>query len=145
VSARLPRATPAVLAAVAVLLSGCGPLERAELKRGVETLTALAAEGRLVADGVASDRTRSTYSRVQARTLGEDARHEAEKLADATVVRGIETQRDQAVELAQKLDDALGQIDVFPGDESMGDRVRDELRSIEDDLTKLDDRLRDVP
>jgi ubiquinone biosynthesis protein UbiJ len=140
----LPTALASLALALALAVSGCEPMDRAELKRGVETLTAIAVEGRLVADGVASDRSRSTYSRVHARALGEDTVHEAEKLADAQVARGIEQQREQAVELAQRLGDALEEIQVHPGRESAGEQVRDELRSVEDALTRLDARLEDV-
>jgi len=131
------------LAAVAAIvpLAGCGPLDAAELSRGIETLSALAAESQLLADGVATDRTRATYARVHARTLAEDAGHEAEKLADATVERGIANQRDQAVDIAQRLDDTIGELETFPGGERTGARVHDDLGKIADDLDRL---LRDL-
>lgn len=76
----------AVLVALGVSLiafSGCGDLSRDELNRGVESLSALAAQGQLIANGVARDATKSTCTRVMAKTLGGEAQHEAEKLADA--------------------------------------------------------------
>jgi len=124
-----------------VFLTGCGPLDRAELSRGVETLSALAAEGQLVADGVASDRSKATYTRVHARALADDAGHEAEKLADAGVQTGIERERDQAVALAQQLDDTLGELETFPGRERTGRQVDGDLTSIADDLDRLTRRL----
>ena len=130
-----------VLGAFCVVIAGCGPLSRSELTRGVETLSAVAAESQLVADGVAQDRTRSTYARVQARTLAEDAAHEAEKLADATVESGFEKQRDRAVVLAGRLDDTVGSLETYPGDERVGANVHDELMSIADDLDRLTQRL----
>jgi hypothetical protein len=52
--------------AIALLLSlllfaasGCGDLSKDELNRGVESLSALAAQGQLVASGVARDATKS--------------------------------------------------------------------------------------
>src|SRR5829696_4125975 len=127
------------------LLGGCGPLGRGELSRGVETLSALAAEGELVAGCVASDRTRATYTRVQARTLAEDAGHESEKLADASVERRMLRPRDQAVALAQRLDDTLGELVTFPGAERTGARVHDDLIVIGDDLDRLAEQLQDMP
>jgi len=59
-----------VLATWLIGASGCGDLSRQELSRGVESLGAIAAEGRLVADGVARDATKSTYARVMSKTLG---------------------------------------------------------------------------
>lgn len=49
------------LLAAALLLGGCGgPMQPEELRRGVETISSLAGEGALLADGVAGDRTRAT-------------------------------------------------------------------------------------
>ncbi|HEX5989118.1 MAG TPA: hypothetical protein VFY75_02745 [Solirubrobacterales bacterium] len=70
---------------LAIAAGGCGDLSDNELNRGVESLSALAAQGQLVANGVARDETKTTYARAMARTLGEEADHEAEKLADATL------------------------------------------------------------
>jgi hypothetical protein len=129
------------LGALCVAVSGCGSLSRAELSRGVETLSAVAAESQIVADGVAQDRTRATYTRVHAGTLADDAAHEAEKLADATPDEAIEAQRDRAVAIAQRLDDTIGTLEVHPGDERVGRQVHDELGGIADDLDQLTQRL----
>jgi hypothetical protein len=137
---------PALAAIVlAVAFCGCGSLDRAELKRGIDTLTSVAAEGRLVADGVAGDRTKATFARVHARALAEDASHEAEKLADASPQPGTERQRDEAVAIALRLDDALGQISTYPGGERTAAEARRDLRSIEGELEHLAERLEDVP
>jgi predicted small secreted protein len=130
-----------LLLLLAVLIAGCGPMERAELKRGVESLRAVAAEGRLLADGAAGDRTRSTYTRVHARTLGEDVQHEAEKLADATPVPEVTAERDDAVQLAGRLTQSLGDLQTQPGAEDVAGTVRDDLKRVEDDLDTLDQKL----
>src|SRR3954451_24667436 len=137
-------ATVAVAGTLA-LLAGCGPLERAELKRGVESLTAIAAEGQLVADGAAGDRTRSTYTRVHARELAEDSDHEAEKLADATPEPGVRAERDHAVQLARQVSAALGRLQISPGREPVAAAVRSELRRSEDGLDDVSRRLKDIP
>src|SRR5436190_20431991 len=66
-----------------ILFSGCGDLSRDELNRGVESLSALAAQGELIANGVARDATKATYTGAMSTTLGGEAEHEAEKPADA--------------------------------------------------------------
>jgi hypothetical protein len=69
---RIRRRRPGVATTVVALgvslivLSGCGDLSRDELNRGVESLSALAAQGELIANGVARDATKSTYARVMA-------------------------------------------------------------------------------
>jgi hypothetical protein len=108
---------PALIAVVA--LAGCGgPIQDEELRRGIASLGALAAEGELLADGAARDRTRATFTRVQARTLAEEADHEAEKLADAQATASLAAARDEAVKLAQDVSDALAELRVRPGDET---------------------------
>jgi hypothetical protein len=118
-----------VLLAAALALGGCGPLERAELKRGVESLSALAAEGRVLADGAARDRTKRNFTRVHARVLAEDAQHEAEKLADAHPAAGLEAERDQAVAIAQRIADILGELQVTPGAERTAKDAQRQLGS----------------
>lgn len=108
---------------VLVLLAaagGCGDLSRGELNRGAESLSALAAQGELVAEGVARDATKSTYARVMAKTLGGEADHEAEKLADAEPSPEVTGQRDAAVAVALRIAALYEQLAVYPGDERRG-------------------------
>lgn len=118
-----------ILAAALLLTpSGCGDLSNDELNRGVESLSALAAQGQLVANGVARDETKTTYARVMARTLGDEAEHEAEKLADATVEEpGAEDQRHAAVAVAGEISGLLSELQTFPGDERHGELVEKHL------------------
>src|SRR3954453_14769481 len=96
-------------------ISGCGgPITDDELQRGIETLGATAAEGRLVALDVVEDRTKVTFLRVEARALGDDAEHEAEKLGDAQAESGNAAVKADAVKLAQEIDSALGDLQVSP-------------------------------
>ncbi|HYQ77875.1 MAG TPA: hypothetical protein VEP91_02050 [Solirubrobacterales bacterium] len=115
---------------VALLIggSGCGDLSNDELNRGVESLSALAAQGRLVANGVARDATKTTYARAMARTLSEQAEHEAEKLADATLEEpGTADQRHAAVAVAEEISGLLSTLQTFPGDERHGELVEKHL------------------
>src|SRR5215208_6514539 len=72
------------LLVIVCALAGCGgPVQREELGRGIDSLRSIAAEGSVLARGVADNRTRSAFVRVQTRALSDDADHEAEKLNDA--------------------------------------------------------------
>src|ERR1044072_8555799 len=113
----------ALMAAAAVLLGGCGDRSRGELERGVATLGSIAAEGELLAREVQRDRTKATFARVRARELAEGADHQAEKLADATPSPEVARERERAVVLAEELADALGVIQVSPGDERRAERT----------------------
>lgn len=141
----LPRArllTGAATALVAAALAtGCGDLSRGELQRGVQSLSALAAQGRLLADGVARDRTKKTYARVMSRTLGAAAQHEAEKLADATPASDAQRERDRAVDLAGELSELYGRLQTFAGDEHVGREVGAGMRRVQAKADALDESL----
>ena len=122
-----------LLALAALLFSGCGDLSNDELNRGVESLSALAAQGQLVANGVARDGTKTTYARAMARTLGEEAEHEAEKLADATLEEPeTEDQRHAAVAVAGEISGLLSELQTFPGDERHGELVEEHLEEAQE-------------
>src|SRR6185369_16625278 len=89
---------------VLVTLAGCGGAMRAdELGRSVETLASAAAEGALLADGAAQDRTKATFTRAHARELGETVEHEAEKLNDATAHGEVADDKASAIDLADRI------------------------------------------
>jgi hypothetical protein len=117
-------------------------LSRGELERGVQSLGASAATGRLLADGVARDRSKATYVRVMARTLGEQAQHEAEKLADATAANDrVGRLRDRAVELSGRLAEQYSQLQTFPGEERTGAEVLAAMRRLQAQADVLDRAL----
>ena len=118
----------------ALLCGGCGgPMQPDELKRSIGTLESSAAEGALLANGVARDRTKATFARVHARDLGETVEHEAEKLHDASAEGRVAFRKAAAVDLAGRISEALGQIQTAPDSEQEG-------RSAESALTRLGDR-----
>lgn len=126
-----------ILAGLAIALlglpvGGCGDLSRGELSRGVESLSALAAQGQLVASGVARDATKSTYARVMAKTLGGEAEHEAEKLADAEPSPEVRRERNAAVQIAGELAGLFSELQTFPGDEHHGALVQRHMGEVEE-------------
>jgi hypothetical protein len=130
------------IAALAIAsLTGCGDLSRDELTRGVETLSANAAQGGLIAAGVADDSTKATYARVMSRTLGDQAEHEAEKLADAEPAPEVAEERDAAVRIAAKLADLYSVLQTFPGDEEHGAAIQQRMHEVGDEADALAERL----
>jgi hypothetical protein len=126
------------------IASGCGDLSREELSRGVESLSALAAQGTLVADGVARDATKSTYARVMAKTLGGEAEHEAEKLADAEPEAPVEEERDAAVQVAGEISQLFSELQTFPGDEHHGLLVRKHMGEAREKAEAIAERLKET-
>jgi hypothetical protein len=144
---RWRKAALPALAAVAAMLavSGCGDLSRDELNRGVESVAALAAQGRLVANGVARDATKSTYARVMSKTLGGEAEHEAEKLADAEPEPAVAPERHAAVRIAGELADLFTELQTFPGDEHHGALIEKHLGEVEEQANAVVVRLTGEP
>jgi ubiquinone biosynthesis protein UbiJ len=123
-------------------LGACGgPIQSDELGRGIESLKATAQEGRLLAQEVARDHTKSTFVRVHSRALADSADHEAEKLHDAEARGTIASVKAGAVRLAQDVSSALGDLQVAPGDEAVGAQVAGQLRSLAADADRLGSRL----
>jgi hypothetical protein len=145
------RRRPGVAAAAVALgvsliaLSGCGDLSRDELNRGVESLSALAAQGGLIANGVARDATKSTYTRVMAKTLGGEAEHEAEKLADAEPSPEVIEERNGAVQVAGELADLFSELQAFPDDEHHGALVEEHMGEVEEQADAIVARLTGEP
>lgn len=124
-----------------ILLSGCGDLSRDELNRGVESLSALAAQGELIANGVARDATKSTYTRVMAKTLGGQAEHEAEKLADAEPSPEVRRESNAAVQIAGGLAGLFSELQTFPGDEHRGSLVERRMAEVKGQADAVVERL----
>jgi len=135
-----------VLAAVSGALSlfGCGgPMQPEELARSIETLESTAAEGALLADHVARDRSKNTFVRAHARELGETVEHEAEKLNDAEAEPqgGVAPAKDRAIDLADQISTALGRIQTAPDDEAEGGAAEKELSALSEKAGRLAEGL----
>jgi hypothetical protein len=129
-----------VVALVVLLagLAGCGGAMRAdELSRSVESLASSAAEGALLAEGAAEDRTKTTFVRAHARDLGETVEHEAEKLSDASATGEVAADKASAVELAGRISEQLGQLQTAPDDRAEARRAGDALSALADEATRL--------
>ena len=136
------RASSILILLALVAFSGCGgAITHDELKRGVKMIGSQAAEGALVADGVAGARTKATFTRVQAGELADRTTHEAEKLADARATADLAAARDQAVQLAEDISDALGQLQVKPRDRVLARDLARKLQRLDTQATRLAVRL----
>lgn len=134
---------PALLLTVllALVLSGCEPMSSAELRREIQAIESLSAEGATLGDQVASQRTKRIFARVQARELGDAAEHSAERLTDAHPGDGLEDEIGRAIELAQATSSALGDIEVTPDGAATAADAADRLRGLSDEAEQLADSL----
>jgi hypothetical protein len=86
-----------------------------------------AADGQLLAHEVAASRSKTTFTRVHARALGDRVTHEAEKLHDAAASRDTAGPKRDAVELAQAIGDDLAKLQLAPQDGALARRIEDRL------------------
>ena len=128
---------------VAVLgIGGCGgDIQPDELSRSIDTLISSAGEGRLIAEGVADDRTKTTFVRVRARELGEIVDHEGEKLDDASAAPDLAAEKQAAVSLADEISSALGQLQLDPADEATADATERTLSRLASRAKRLQGSL----
>jgi len=127
-----------VIAVAVAMLTGCGgAMQPEELSRSVQSLASSAAEGALLAQGVAEDRTKQTFVRAHARDLGETVEHEAEKLNDATAHGAVATDKASAIDLADRISEQLGQLQTAPDDRAGARRAGDALTALAEEATRL--------
>jgi hypothetical protein len=141
--ARRSTALVVLVAGAAASLAGCGgPITPGELSRSIQSLESTAAEGALLADDVARDRTKATFARVHARDLGDVVDHEAEKLNDAQADRAdVAAAKTKAIDLADRIGTALGQIQIAPASETGGRKSAAALNRLSKDAKRLADGL----
>jgi hypothetical protein len=121
--------TVAVLA-LAVSLAACEPLGPDELRREVQTIESLAAEGSVLGDQIAAQRSKRTFARVHARELGDNADHSAERLTDAHPQDDLIAKTNRAITLAEKVSDEVGGLEIAPDDAQGAQAAAARLRAL---------------
>jgi hypothetical protein len=118
---------PTIGVALAVLaFSGCGgggTLSHEELQKQFEAIQSLAAEGALVADGVADGRTTETFVSVHAQYLSEAA---GKIQTDVSAASGPSEKR-SAERLASLVSQDLDELHREPDDRALAARLRKRL------------------
>ena len=100
--------------ALAFVLAGCGgsssQLTAKSLKKEVEAVQALAAEGALLADGAARGRTLGTFTRTHAQDLATPAETASRTLRGAQAPPALDPKRRAALFLAARVDASLTEL-----------------------------------
>jgi hypothetical protein len=136
------RSALAAVVVIAALGTACGgPIRADELSRSVDTLISSAGEGELLAQGVADDRTKTTFVRAHARELGEVVDHETEKLSDASAKPDLSEEKRAAVGLAEHISSALGDLQTSPTDEKTAAQVAQQLSRLASRCERLRESL----
>jgi hypothetical protein len=116
--------------AAALVAAGCEPLGPDELKREVDTVHSTAAQGSVLANQVAAQNIKRTFTRVQARELADAADHSAERLTDAHPADGLEAKTARAISLAEDVASEIGGLEIAPDDAVAAARATERLREL---------------
>jgi hypothetical protein len=112
-----------------------------ELEQSIDTILSSAREGQLLAEGVAKDSSKATFTRVRARELGEVIDHEAEKLDDADAEGDVVADKDRAVDLCGEIGQELGDLQTSPTDPGAATEVERQLRRLSAEVEQLRDSI----
>jgi hypothetical protein len=124
--------------AACVLLAGCEPLTGDELGHELAAIHSTAAEGALLADGVARERTSSPFVRAHAKELADAADTSARKLHDATVPADLHQRVRRAIDLSTRASSALGRLELSPSDPQEAAAIEAKLKRLADQASELE-------
>jgi hypothetical protein len=130
----------AALASV-LLLAGCEPLTTNELQHEAQSIHSVAAEGALLAQGVAQDRTLSSFVRAHATELVDAADTSARKLHDASVPDSLKRPTARAIGLATRTSSVLGELELSPSNPQEAVRIESRLNRLAGAAKRLQDSL----
>ena len=130
------------LLTAAVLLSGCqgGTMTSYRLQQEAETLSSLAADGRLLAQSVADDETTDAFVRVHSSELAIRTRDLAAELESARWLPQTRAETPKLIELARSVAEALEQLNNGASNPSVGADVSERLGELSDQAEELGKR-----
>jgi hypothetical protein len=134
------RFLPAVIVSL-LFLAGCEPLTSDELQHEAGAIHSTAAEGALLADGVARQRTLSSFARAHAKELADAADTSARKLHDATVPDSLRRPTTTAIDLATRTSTALGDLEIAPSSPGLVAGLESRLKRLATAATRLENSL----
>jgi hypothetical protein len=129
------------LSAGCLLQVGCEPLTGDELEHEAAAIHSTAAEGALLADGVARQRTSSPFVRAHAKELADAADTSARKLHDATVPDDLQGRVRRAIALSTRTSSALGDLELSPSDPEGAAALETRLQRLADRADRLESAL----
>ena len=129
------------LACLTVALAGCEPLTADELQHEAGSIHSAAAEGALLANGVARQRTLSSFARAHATELVDATDASARKLHDATVPDSLRAPTAQAMAIASRTSTTLGELELSPSKPQQAARIESRLEHLAAAAMRLENSL----
>jgi hypothetical protein len=131
----------AALACLTVALGGCEPLTADELQHEAGSIHSAAAEGALLANGVARQRTLSSFTRAHATELVDAADTSARKLHDASVPDSLRAPTARAMALASRTSQTIGELELSPSNPQQAARIQSRLERLAAAAMRLENSL----
>jgi hypothetical protein len=120
-------------AVLLVALGGCGgssTLTNKSLSKQEDAVHSAAAEGELLASDVARDRTTEPFARIHSGDLAEQAKAVVKTLREAEAAPGLEGERRQVLERAERVERALEELHAAPTDRDLARHLQAELERL---------------
>ncbi len=127
---RWPRRSVLVVAAAAILLAGCGRLDKDAVDTNLGTVQSAGAEGMLVADQAARGRAPADFIEIRTAELSKQAGDASMSLAGTPTEAGLERAAVAGAHLGAMIADHLDALHSDPGNRALAARTRDRLRSL---------------
>lgn len=128
------------LAGAALVLPGCGRLDKDAVGNELTQAASAAAEGMLVAREAKRERTWESFTQIRTAELHSDAEKSEEALSQPTE-KGLSKSAEQGSKLAAQVRAALGALHEHPNDRRLAARVQEALSRLSDRLDQIERQL----
>jgi hypothetical protein len=140
-SRRSRHRTLLVAAVAALLLAGCGRLDKDAVDTDLGTVRSAGAEGMLVADQAAKGRAPADFIEIRAAELSKQAKEASMSLAGTPTEDGWEHAAIAGAHLGARISDYLDALHGDPANRSLAARARDRLRALSQRAGRVQDSL----
>jgi hypothetical protein len=131
----------ALLALGAIVLAGCGKLDRDAVETNLGAVRSAAAEGMLVADQAARARAPDNFIEIRTAELAKVGSDASGSLADTPAEAGLERAAVQGAHLGARVADHLDALHDEPSDRPLAAHTRDHLRILARRAARIEDSL----
>jgi hypothetical protein len=140
-SVRPTAAALAIVAALAVALTGCGRLDRDAVQTEIQNVESAAAEGALVAREVQRGRTFRSFVVIRTAELHKQAMNASDALQETPTESGLDSSARRGAALGDHVRELLERLHERPTDRTLGRSVHDGLDKLASEAGDLADTL----
>src|SRR5215211_104609 len=131
-----------LLAAVSIAsLTGCGRLDKDAVSTDLKTLQSSTAEGMLVAQQAARNRAPADFIEIRTAELSKQSQNAAKTLDETPTEAGLQRAAGRGAEIGNRASEILDELHGNPGDDGVAKNVANELSSLGDEASRLEQSL----